>query len=120
MSDTKFRRAIEFPAELRDALANIKGRINAKTDTAAVNYAIKLAARLSTCREADIEQALWLRDEISRHMTDGATLVIEKDAPASRCVLLVPPLITRMGHDDQPSRSKSEAEAGYEELQPAA
>jgi hypothetical protein len=91
-SKNSFRRAFEFTAEFQADLKKIKADICAKTDTDAMRYAVKLAARLSTCREGEIEQALWLLEQIAGRVHEGGTVVIEKMTPPFRTELILPPL----------------------------
>lgn len=118
-TDNRFRRTFEFTPEHRADLEKIKTHICAKTDTAAINYAVKLSARLADRDLSEIEQALslWeeierrvggggpvvveqalsLWQEIGRRVGEGGTLVIEKGNPPSRTELVVLPLAAQAG-----------------------
>ncbi len=113
MSDSKFRRAFEFTAEHQADLDAIKQHIQAKTDTAAIHHAVKVAARLAAYSLEDIRNALWLRDQIG--MQEGGTLVFEKETKSPyRDHVLVPPVTTSVCDQDQPAVCDSKFRRAFE------
>ena len=93
MSEVALRRTLALPADRRADLESIKVAIAAKTDTCAMNHAIKAAAYLATHHMAleDLQYAVWLVEQIEQRTQGGGRLFVQDPTEGRQIELVLPP-----------------------------